>query len=247
MEDHSPPPTSEPTPPARPEGLPDAYWDADASAVRLPDLVRAHGELSAFKADADARLAKRPAAADAYELRVPEAVKLPDGAEFRMDAASPLAKAARQFAYDAGLDQAGFDTLVEGYVEEQVRGYQAAGEALAAEMAKLGEKAETRIGAVDAFLKSALTATQYEALKPVVSTAAAVEAVEALMKRGGGPAMPTAPAGGGADAVTEAALRRQMEDPRYWRDRDPDFVAKVAEGFRKLYPGQVQAAPLNRM
>ena len=35
-------------------------------------------------------------------------------------------------------------------------------------------------------------------------------------------------------SITEAELRRMMRDPRYWRTREPDFVKRVTEGFRKL-------------
>ena len=38
--------------------------------------------------------------------------------------------------------------------------------------------------------------------------------------------------------VAEAQLRDLMRDPRYWRDRNPDHVAKVASGFSQLYPGK---------
>ena len=41
----------------------------------------------------------------------------------------------------------------------------------------------------------------------------------------------------------EADLRAMMQDPRYWRDRDPRTVQQVADGFRKLYPGEVQPTP----
>jgi hypothetical protein len=36
--------------------------------------------------------------------------------------------------------------------------------------------------------------------------------------------------------VDEATLTRMMRDPRYWRDRDPAFIAQVTEGFKRLYP-----------
>ncbi|MEQ8966188.1 MAG: hypothetical protein RID91_10210 [Azospirillaceae bacterium] len=41
----------------------------------------------------------------------------------------------------------------------------------------------------------------------------------------------TAGPGGDRDAV-EALMR----DPRYWRDKDPGVVAKVTEGFKRMYP-----------
>jgi hypothetical protein len=38
-----------------------------------------------------------------------------------------------------------------------------------------------------------------------------------------------------ADAAPdEAELRRMMRDPRYWRTREPAFVKRVTEGFRRL-------------
>ncbi|MCB9988624.1 MAG: hypothetical protein H6868_04720 [Rhodospirillales bacterium] len=33
----------------------------------------------------------------------------------------------------------------------------------------------------------------------------------------------------------EEELRSMMRDPRYWRERDPGYVAKVTEGFRRMY------------
>lgn len=41
---------------------------------------------------------------------------------------------------------------------------------------------------------------------------------------------------GGGDG--EAELRTLMRDPRYWRDRDPAVIARVTDGFQRLYPSQ---------
>jgi len=38
-----------------------------------------------------------------------------------------------------------------------------------------------------------------------------------------------------AVASNEGDLRSMMRDPRYWRDKDPSFVAKVTEGFQRVY------------
>ncbi len=35
----------------------------------------------------------------------------------------------------------------------------------------------------------------------------------------------------------EAGLRAMMQDPRYWQKRDPQFVSRVTEGFRRLVGG----------
>lgn len=34
---------------------------------------------------------------------------------------------------------------------------------------------------------------------------------------------------------TDEELREVMKDPKYWRERDPEYVKKIEEGFRKLY------------
>jgi len=36
-------------------------------------------------------------------------------------------------------------------------------------------------------------------------------------------------------AVGEQDLQTMMRDPRYWKDKDPAFVSKVTEGFKKVY------------
>jgi hypothetical protein len=40
---------------------------------------------------------------------------------------------------------------------------------------------------------------------------------------------------GAAEAAPdEAELRKMMRDPRYWRSREPEFVQRVTDGFRRL-------------
>ncbi len=41
-----------------------------------------------------------------------------------------------------------------------------------------------------------------------------------------------------AGASDERELQSMMRDPKYWRDKDPSFVAKVTEGFERLYSGR---------
>jgi hypothetical protein len=37
--------------------------------------------------------------------------------------------------------------------------------------------------------------------------------------------------------LSDKALQTMMRDPKYWRDRDPKLMAKVADGFKSLYEG----------
>lgn len=36
----------------------------------------------------------------------------------------------------------------------------------------------------------------------------------------------------------EMDLHSMMRDPKYWREKDPSYVAKVTEGFKKMYGGK---------
>lgn len=70
------------------------------------------------------------------------------------------------------------------------------------------------------------------------SLSSSFEGVMALyrMMKGGQGDTPLADAGAGdAGGADEGALRGMMRDPRYWRERDPSYVAQVTEGFRRVY------------
>lgn len=43
------------------------------------------------------------------------------------------------------------------------------------------------------------------------------------------------PVTGDTADLDEKALRKMMQDPQYWRDRNPAYIAKVTDGFEKLY------------
>lgn len=38
-----------------------------------------------------------------------------------------------------------------------------------------------------------------------------------------------------SDKLGEAELSAMMKDPKYWREKDPAFIAKVTKGFENLY------------
>jgi hypothetical protein len=48
---------------------------------------------------------------------------------------------------------------------------------------------------------------------------------------------PLGRAAGKPGPLDQAALDELMRDPKYWRERDPDIVARVTRGFQELYSG----------
>jgi len=73
-----------------------------------------------------------------------------------------------------------------------------------------------------------------EAFEVLTSTAEGVKALHRLMIAQGEPNL-----GGGAPATDErpdeAQLKKMIQDPRYWKSRDPAFIARVSDGFSRLY------------
>ena len=95
-----------------------------------------------------------------------------------------------------------------------------------------GEDWEARAEQTRQWGASALPGDLYETL---AATPAGVAAMHRLMQHGEPDFLSrTGPAGPAAD---EAELRRLMDDPRYWRDHDPATIARVRDGFERLYPG----------
>ncbi len=94
-----------------------------------------------------------------------------------------------------------------------------------------GEDWEARAEQTRQWGAAALPADLYETL---AATPAGVAAMHRMMRHGEPDLLSRS--GGAGPAVDEAALRRLMDDPRYWRDHDPDLIARVQDGFRRLYP-----------
>lgn len=232
---------NQPTQVQPPEGLSPSFWDGDKNEVKLNDLIADHGNLSKFKTESEARFKDRPESPDKYELKLPETVKLPEGAEFRFEPDSPLMKTARQLAFDSGRGQAGFEEMLGLYAQSLIdmgaEDETFAAEQYQAEMTKLGDKAKDRTDAVDSYLKANLSEDEYKALSAVTTTAAAVQAVEKLMTLSRDKNPQTGDVAQ-SPKLSEAELQSMMRDPKYWRDHDPAFIQQVSEGFKKLYPGQ---------
>ncbi|WP_404425667.1 hypothetical protein [Thalassospira australica] len=72
------------------------------------------------------------------------------------------------------------------------------------------------------------------AFEVLCQTADGVRSIHRLMSGGAEPGLA---AGTGADGAGDlrADIRSKMNDPRYWRDRDPAIVAEVQAGFDRLH------------
>lgn len=74
-----------------------------------------------------------------------------------------------------------------------------------------------------------------DVLAALSSTAEGVMALFRMMQSGE-PGLGSMDKGAGGP-VSEDEIKALMRDPKYWRDRDPATLRKVADGFKRLYPG----------
>jgi hypothetical protein len=227
--------------PRRPPEVPEKFWDAERGAVRLDALLKSYREL-------ERRLSQRlaPPAEDAPEeekRRYRRALGVPDTPEeYAIETRHALCGPDPEI--NARLHAAGFTCaqaqLVYDLAAERLLPLLAeAAQALETEreLDRLrahfgGEERFRRVAAqLAAWGKANLPTSVFDAL---ASTYEGVLTLQRMMRKEEPALARDAEA---QDAPDEAALRALMRDPRYWRTREPEFVRRVTEGFRRLVGG----------
>ena len=197
---------------SRPEGVPDAYWDEAAGAVK-PEAYSRLAELEAAEAS---RREGVPESPDKYELKPAAPVLGLDGQPVEFDAADPLAKAMLEVFHKHNGNQALVSDALAAFATLEVQSAKAQSDALAAEVAKI-ENHGPRVEATRNALAAAVGADKAEALLGVLGNADAFFALEALIKTTNGPAISAAPPASphgdfdglhGAELLTAARARK---------------------------------------
>jgi hypothetical protein len=229
--------------PARPGGVPDKFWDAQAGAVRTEALLKSYLELER-KLGAMVPL---PAGEDDDEAmqRLRRALGMPPSpAEYEIDCRHEML--ATDPTINAKLHEAGFNQRQAQLVYDLAADHllplldRTIGEITSSREA---ERLATHFGGAAPWRATAQqirTWGQANLAPDVYETlAASYDGVLALhqMMQAREPAVLNE-AGAARSDADESDLARMMRDPRYWRDRDPAFVARVTEGFRRIYPSQ---------
>ncbi|MGQ9370998.1 capsid assembly protein [Azospirillum sp. ST 5-10] len=223
---------------ARPPHVPEKFWDAEAGALRVEALLKSYLELERRLSAAPPaggppdragmlRALGVPERPDGYRITCGHGLFEPDPEiNLRLHAAGYTPEQA-QLLYDLAAERMVpliQDLAAEFQAEREVERLVArfGGEEKWREVSRqlLDWAAKTLPpAAVDGL------STTYEGVMALYKMMTGAEPV-ALRAEGGGPA-----------AAGEADLHAMMRDPRYWRDRDPALVARVTEGFQRLFPG----------
>ena len=206
----------------RPDGLPDKFWDAEAGRPRLDALMKSYVELERRLG----RAGTLPEAPDGYALTMPmDAMQSDPALNARLHKAG-FTQEQVQMVYDLAAEQ------LAPYVGQMKR--RMTDDAVHRQLAEHfgGDGAwGTVSGQLATWGKANLPPAVYDALSE------SVEGVQAMhrMMTGGEPVLGRA-SGRVNPTADETSLRQLMRDPRYWREQDPSIVARVREGFARLYP-----------
>jgi hypothetical protein len=226
----------------RPPEVPEKFWDAARGEIRVEALLKSYLAL-------ERRLSQRlgppgPDAAPDEIARFRAAMGVPESPE-AYAIQEPHALCCADAEVNRRLHDAGFSNDQAQLV------YDLAAERLVPLIAEAAAEFEAdrqrarlteHFGGEDRYRKVAaqLSAWGRANLSPAVlealsTTAEGVIALEQMMRKG----EPALPREGNVrpEATSEAELRAMMRDPRYWRTREPEFIRRVSEGFRRLVNG----------
>ena len=227
--------------PVRPTGVPEKFWDAESGAVRTEALLKSYVELERklgsmvplptdeTDQEGHARLMRAlgvPESPAQYQIEPRHELLAPDDEINARLHEAGFTKDQAQLVYDLAADH--LVPLLDRTVAELTATRDV--ERLAAHF---GGQAPWRMTAqqIKTWGQANLTPDVFQTL---ASSYDGVLAIHQMMQARE-PAVLSESNGARAD-LDDAGLARMMRDPRYWRDRDPSFVAQVTEGFRRLYP-----------
>jgi hypothetical protein len=229
-----------PTLAQRPDELPEKFWDVEAGAPRVDAMAKSYAALESRLSE----MVKFPGddadPADMAEFR--KRLGVPENAEgYKIKAGENLLESDPEV--NKQLHEAGFTSpqaqLVYDLARDKVMPMieQAAAEF---EATKQTERLERHFGGGEKWEEVSRQLRVWgrmnmpeHVVKGLATTYEGVLTLHQMMKSGepGFVRDGEAP----SDIVEEAELKKQMNDPAYWRDRDPAVMKKVAEGFERLY------------
>jgi hypothetical protein len=224
----------------RPAGVPEKFWDREAGAIRMDALLKSYVELERKLGS----MVPLPGDDDQEgRERLRRALGVPASAEeYQLESRDELLEPTPEI--NTKLHQAGFTQeqaqLVYDLAAEHVLPLidDAVGELHAARDA---ERLAKQFGGAASWQNMARQIRTWgeanlagEVYRTLAASYDGVVAMHQMMQA----REPTVlqEANGPQVDVDEASLTRMMRDPRYWRERDPAFVAQVTEGFQRLYP-----------
>lgn len=219
----------------RPEHIPEKFWKE--GNVDVDEMAKSYAQLETYVGGKEDALREKliEELANEHAETVPENYelpKLPEGITEEMVQENPMYSWWQETAKNNGMNQEEYEAGINAYVEMM----QSQQPDIDAELQALGENANSRIDAINAWASKNFPPEEYEAIQYSLGTSASgIQALERIMemnKTGVRSEQFTQP----EKQLTMADARAMMQDKRYYdpRYRDDAYVAKVDAAFRML-------------
>jgi hypothetical protein len=203
----------------RPEELANSYKELERSFYKRRDEFR-NQIMEEINQEAANHAPTSPAD---YEINV----EAPEGLEYQISEEDPMLGWFKQTAHNYGLSQDEFNGLMSEYVQmDAMRGPD-----WNVESENLGEYAEKRLERVDGWANKNLSEEAYNVFANVPASAGMVQLFEELMELNGQPQFNMVSESEFQEQISIDDLRTMQNDPRYWKEKDPAFIARVRAGF----------------
>ena len=225
--------------PARPDDVPEKFWDADAGALRTETLLKSYLELERKlgtmmpiprgddpgSRDKLQRVLGKPASADDYVIKAPHELLASDPEINTKLHEAGLSSEQAQLVYDLAAEH-----LVPMIEEVNTEASQQVQRSQLAAHFGGEEKWQAVAPQIRTWAEANLADEVYESLG---SNADGVIAIYHMMQAREPNVISEAAVP--SSNVDEKQLSQMMRDPRYWRDRDPAFIAEVTAGYRQIF------------
>ena len=210
----------------KPAGLPDKFWDENSGKINLEALLEDYNSMASRDENLiESHNRRMPESYDKYEVKFPHPLLDRDDEIFRRFFENGFTNEQAQLVYDLAnervipvLDSLASDYEAERQLEKLKRFFGSE------------EKFNEVCRQLSVWAKGSLQPDVYDAL---ASTADGVIALYKMMSSNE-PTLGRERDFGGE--LNEESLRKMMVVPRYWRDKDASYIARITKGFEKLYP-----------
>lgn len=206
----------------RPEELANSYGELERKFYQRKDELREQivNELN------DEAMSASPISPGDYEIEF----QPPEGLEYSIANDDPMLDWFRTKAHNYGLSQDEFNQVINEYAAMDTQ----RGPDWNVESEALGEYAEQRLERVDSWANKALSDEAYSAFANMPASANMVHLFEELMELNGQPQFNMVSPTEFQERISREDLMSMQNDPKYWKEKDPAFIAKVRAGFDQL-------------
>jgi len=219
----------------RPENVPEKFWDNETKSVKHDSVLESYNNL-------ESRFGAFTGAPEAYEFSLSEELAEKG---VNLDLENPLITKFQEMAKESNMSQDMANQLVNMFVEGQyadVLGAQEAEESrVAEEMSKLGDNAQQRLNNIENWARANLNKEQAEGLAEMATTAASVQAIEALIAKSRNAPMSNQDMNNVSQISQQEiqALQFAKDDNGNRRmATDPEYRKMVQEKMAQAFPGE---------